>query len=154
LNISTPSVIYTGIIYLMNLLNSLVISRDIKPGNFAIGRRETNENHIVFMLDFGLCRKIAYLPNLMFISSLFSSEVHDIRLPREIAPFRGTTRYASLAAQKEVEQSRKDDVEAWLYVVVEWTGGGLPWKKMQVDEHWVGGVQLNVRGTRRDRSSR
>ncbi|KAK6036063.1 hypothetical protein COOONC_26432 [Cooperia oncophora] len=33
------------------------LHRDIKPGNFAIGRPEANEHHIIFMLDFGLCRK-------------------------------------------------------------------------------------------------
>ena len=33
------------------------LHRDIKPGNFAIGRPETKENHIVFMLDFGLARQ-------------------------------------------------------------------------------------------------
>ncbi|KHJ99440.1 hypothetical protein OESDEN_00583 [Oesophagostomum dentatum] len=33
------------------------LHRDIKPGNFAIGRQDTNEHHIIYMLDFGLCRK-------------------------------------------------------------------------------------------------
>lgn len=33
------------------------LHRDIKPGNYCIGKKETNDNHIVFMLDFGLCRK-------------------------------------------------------------------------------------------------
>ncbi|PIO57118.1 hypothetical protein TELCIR_21479 [Teladorsagia circumcincta] len=33
------------------------LHRDIKPGNFAIGRPESGEHHIIFMLDFGLCRK-------------------------------------------------------------------------------------------------
>lgn len=33
------------------------LHRDIKPGNFAIGRVEVNEHHTIFMLDFGLCRQ-------------------------------------------------------------------------------------------------
>lgn len=33
------------------------LHRDIKPGNFAIGRPENNEHHTIFMLDFGLCRQ-------------------------------------------------------------------------------------------------
>lgn len=51
------------------------------------------------MLDFGLCRK--------FIGETQSK---DLRLPRTNAPFRGTTRYASIAALKQIEQSRKDDI--------------------------------------------
>jgi len=38
----------------------------------------------------------------------------EIRQQREVAPFRGTTRYAPLAAMREVEYSRKDDIEGWL----------------------------------------
>ncbi|KAI6226509.1 Protein kinase domain-containing protein [Aphelenchoides fujianensis] len=35
------------------------LHRDIKPGNFAVGRPETQEQQTVFMLDFGLCRKFS-----------------------------------------------------------------------------------------------
>lgn len=42
-------------------------------------------------------------------------------------PFRGTTRYASIAALTQSEQSRKDDLESLMYVVVEWIDGKLPW---------------------------
>uniref|UniRef100_A0A0R3RGU5 Protein kinase domain-containing protein n=1 Tax=Elaeophora elaphi TaxID=1147741 RepID=A0A0R3RGU5_9BILA len=94
------------------------LHRDIKPGNFAIGRPEANEHHTIFMLDFGLCRQ-------------FSSGSKDLRLPRASAPFRGTTRYASIAALRQMEQSRKDDVESWLYITVEWTAGSLPWRKLK-----------------------
>uniref|UniRef100_A0AC34FTL8 Protein kinase domain-containing protein n=1 Tax=Panagrolaimus sp. ES5 TaxID=591445 RepID=A0AC34FTL8_9BILA len=96
------------------------LHRDIKPGNFAIGRPETNEYHTVFMLDFGLCRK--------FIGETLSK---DLRMPRTSAPFRGTTRYAAIAALKQIEQSRKDDIEAWLYMVAEWTVGALPWRRLK-----------------------
>lgn len=36
------------------------LHRDIKPGNFAIGRVETNDHHTIYMLDFGLCRQFRY----------------------------------------------------------------------------------------------
>uniref|UniRef100_A0A7E4ZSS8 Protein kinase domain-containing protein n=1 Tax=Panagrellus redivivus TaxID=6233 RepID=A0A7E4ZSS8_PANRE len=96
------------------------LHRDIKPGNFAVGRPEANEHHNVFMLDFGLCRKFAG-----------ESTDKDLRMPRATAPFRGTTRYASMAALRQIEQSRKDDIEAWLYMVVEWTVGFLPWRRLK-----------------------
>ncbi|KAK6034231.1 hypothetical protein COOONC_28262, partial [Cooperia oncophora] len=71
---------------------------------------------------------------------------------REKAAFRGTTRYASIGALEMVsenlslcwqviemffkviemlvkkDQCRKDDVEAWWYMVLEWMIGQLPWK--------------------------
>jgi hypothetical protein len=55
------------------------------------------------MLDFGLCRK--YVGDV---------ENKDIRMPRASAPFRGTTRYAPIAALKQMEQSRKDNIEVIL----------------------------------------
>ncbi|CAB3404086.1 unnamed protein product [Caenorhabditis bovis] len=99
------------------------LHRDIKPGNFAAGRKETNEHHIIFMLDFGLCRE--------FVKR---AEGKDIRTPRATAPFRGTTRYAPLSAMNQVDQARKDDLEGWLYMVVEWTSGGLPWRKLKATD--------------------
>ncbi|ETN84643.1 hypothetical protein NECAME_17068 [Necator americanus] len=96
------------------------LHRDIKPGNFATGRPDANEHHIIYMLDFGLCRK-------------FQEKDKDVRVPREVAPFRGTTRYAPIAAMKQIEQSRKEDLEGWMYMVVEWTSGGLPWRKYKAD---------------------
>ncbi|PAV78657.1 hypothetical protein WR25_15464 [Diploscapter pachys] len=97
------------------------LHRDIKPGNFAIGRPEAKENHVVFMLDFGLARRF------------MTDRKKDIRIPREQAPFRGTTRYAPLAAMMNHEQSRKDDIESWMYMVVEWTSGALPWRKYKAN---------------------
>ncbi|KAI6226863.1 Tau-tubulin kinase 2 [Aphelenchoides besseyi] len=85
------------------------LHRDVKPNNFAIGRPETGQQQIIHMFDFGLAR---------------SSENTK---PRSNPPFRGTPRYASLAALKRKEQSRKDDVESWFYMIVEWTTGALPW---------------------------
>uniref|UniRef100_A0AC35GLF8 Protein kinase domain-containing protein n=1 Tax=Panagrolaimus sp. PS1159 TaxID=55785 RepID=A0AC35GLF8_9BILA len=96
------------------------LHRDIKPGNFATGREAANEQQLIYMLDFGLCRK--------FVGD---QQDKDLRMPRATAPFRGTTRYASIAALKQIEQSRKDDIEAWLYMVVEWTKGHLPWRKLK-----------------------
>ncbi|KAF8366423.1 hypothetical protein PRIPAC_84252 [Pristionchus pacificus] len=93
------------------------LHRDIKPGNFAIGKKDEDEGHVIFLLDFGLCRQ-------------FTAKDKDIRLPRDTAPFRGTTRYAPLVAMRSQEQSRKDDIEGWLYMILEWTSGELPWSHL------------------------
>ncbi|GMT13464.1 hypothetical protein PFISCL1PPCAC_4761, partial [Pristionchus fissidentatus] len=103
-----------SLVAIENLHRAGFLHRDIKPGNFAIGKKEEEEGHVIFLLDFGLCRQ-------------FAVKDKDIRLPRDTAPFRGTTRYAPLAAMKSQEQSRKDDLEGWLYMILEWTSGELPW---------------------------
>ncbi|VDN06678.1 unnamed protein product [Thelazia callipaeda] len=94
------------------------LHRDIKPSNFGIGRQETNDFHIVYIFDFGLARQFATLDK-------------DCRLPRQTAPFRGTPRYASLSSHRRKEQSPKDDIESWFYMVVEWTVGALPWRRFR-----------------------
>ncbi|KAI6174049.1 Tau-tubulin kinase 2 [Aphelenchoides besseyi] len=92
------------------------LHRDVKPNNFAIGRPETGQQQIIHMFDFGLARK--------YIDS-------ENTKPRSNPPFRGTPRYASLAALKRKELSRKDDLESWFYMIVEWTTGLLPWTQLK-----------------------
>ena len=48
--------------------------------------------------------------------------------------FRGTVRYASIGCHTQQEQCRKDDVEGWLYTLVELTRGLLPWRNTQEAE--------------------
>ncbi|CAL2037308.1 unnamed protein product [Caenorhabditis brenneri] len=98
------------------------LHRDIKPGNFAAGRKESNEHHTIFMLDFGLCREFV------------KRGEGKLRTQRASAPFRGTTRYAPLNSMLEADTGRKDDIESWLYMVVEWTSGGLPWRKLKAGD--------------------
>ncbi|EGT56566.1 hypothetical protein CAEBREN_32578 [Caenorhabditis brenneri] len=97
------------------------LHRDLKPPNFCIGREGDESFHTVFILDFGLCRKVAM-------------KGKDIRVPRKECAFRGTTRYASIAAHDGKEQSRKDDVEAWWYMVAEMMVIDLPWKAIRGTE--------------------
>ncbi|VDP59520.1 unnamed protein product, partial [Heligmosomoides polygyrus] len=91
------------------------LHRDIKPPNFAIGREEDNAQQTIFILDFGLCRR-------------YRTDEKDLRYMREKAAFRGTTRYASISALEMKDQCRKDDIEAWWYMILEWMIGQLPWK--------------------------
>uniref|UniRef100_A0A0R3S2L6 non-specific serine/threonine protein kinase n=1 Tax=Elaeophora elaphi TaxID=1147741 RepID=A0A0R3S2L6_9BILA len=91
------------------------LHRDVKPGNYTIGRPELNELRKVYVLDFGMCRK-------------FTNNI--IRKPRAAAGFRGTVRYAPISCHLQRELCRKDDVETWIYMQVELTTGNLPWKNI------------------------
>lgn len=94
------------------------IHRDIKPPNFAVGREEDGDQHTIYIIDFGLSRR-------------FRTEDKDLRNQRVKVAFRGTTRYSSISALQLKEQSRKDDLEAWWYMVLEWMTGELPWKHVK-----------------------
>ncbi|GMT30763.1 hypothetical protein PFISCL1PPCAC_22060, partial [Pristionchus fissidentatus] len=80
------------------------IHRDIKPHNFAVGV-PPNETK-VYLIDFGIARRIY-------------DEKHRIRILRKLVNFVGTPRYASRACHKKTEQSRKDDLESWIYMLFE-----------------------------------
>jgi len=91
------------------------LSRDVKPGNFAIGNREEELHRLVFMFDFGLSRK-------------YVDRSGNVLPPRKDPGWRGTTRYGSLQAHLKQDLSRKDDLESWFYALVELTKGSLPWR--------------------------
>uniref|UniRef100_A0A0N4ZY13 non-specific serine/threonine protein kinase n=1 Tax=Parastrongyloides trichosuri TaxID=131310 RepID=A0A0N4ZY13_PARTI len=107
------------------------LHRDVKPGNYTVGRPELNELRKVYVLDFGMARK-------------FTNDQGVIRKPRAAAGFRGTVRYAPLSCHLQRELCRKDDVESWLYMAVELTTGNLPWKNVQ-DMNQVGDYKKRCR---------
>ena len=86
----------------------------MKPENFLIGRE--SKASIIYLIDFGLAKRYK-----------------DPETNRHI-PFRngrnltGTLRYASINTHLGVEQSRRDDIEAMIYVVIYLLKGKLPWQ--------------------------
>ncbi|KAJ8366125.1 hypothetical protein SKAU_G00149560 [Synaphobranchus kaupii] len=99
------------------------LHRDIKPSNFAMGRLPSTYRKC-YMLDFGLARQ-------------YTNTNGEVRLPRSVAGFRGTVRYASVNAHKNKEMGRHDDLWSLFYMLVEFTVGQLPWRKIK-DKEQVG----------------
>ncbi|MFH4976643.1 hypothetical protein AB6A40_003352 [Gnathostoma spinigerum] len=100
------------------------LHRDVKPGNFACGRKELRQCRRIFLLDFGMCRQ-------------FCHSNGEIKKPRTAAGFRGTLKYAPLACHILRDQCRKDDLESLLYMLVELIRGKLPWRNL-VSKNEVG----------------
>ncbi|XP_072311972.1 tau-tubulin kinase 2b [Eucyclogobius newberryi] len=102
------------------------LHRDIKPSNFAMGRLAST-CRCCYMLDFGLARQ-------------FTNSSQEVRPPRPVAGFRGTVRYASVNAHKNKEMGRHDDLWSLFYMLVEFTVGQLPWRKIK-DKEQVGNLK-------------
>mmetsp|Transcript_10709 Transcript_10709/g.40089 ORF Transcript_10709/g.40089 Transcript_10709/m.40089 type:complete len:325 (+) Transcript_10709:585-1559(+) len=96
------------------------LHRDVKPSNFVVGRKPGTENKI-FLIDFNLARR-------------FKLSTGDLRPPRKHAGFRGTARYASINSHKCKELGRRDDFWSIFYVLIEFSLGALPWRKLKSKE--------------------
>ena len=90
------------------------IHRDIKPGNFVVGRGDKSK--IIYIIDFGLSKR--------FIDK--NTEKH---IPyKEGKGLTGTARYVSLFTHYGIEQSRRDDIEGIAYNLIYLAKGKLPWQ--------------------------
>ena len=90
------------------------IHRDIKPGNFVIGRGENSKK--VYIIDFGLSKR-------------YIDKNTNKHIPyREGKGLTGTARYVSLFTHYGIEQSRRDDIEGIAYNLIYLAKGKLPWQ--------------------------
>ena len=90
------------------------IHRDIKPGNFVIGRKEKKKT--VYIIDFGLAKR-------------YIDKETNKHIPyKEGKGLTGTARYVSLFTHHGIEQSRRDDIEGIAYNLIYLAKGKLPWQ--------------------------
>jgi len=89
-----------------------ILHRDIKPGNFVMGRGKCGNN--VYLIDYGLATP--YL------------DLHGNHIPYSTnARFHGTDKYASINNHNKIEPSRRDDMESLGYLFVYFLTSNLPW---------------------------
>ncbi|KAI1726428.1 protein kinase domain-containing protein [Ditylenchus destructor] len=93
-----------------------LLHRDLKPNNMGISSRESPAT---LLFDLGMAR-------------MYTDGDGSNRPPRTVVQFRGTPEWASGHAEKGRDQTRYDDLIAWLYVIVEFfdpieDGDCLPW---------------------------
>ena len=92
------------------------IHRDIKPQNFCAG---LHDSETVFLMDFGLAKK--YIDTQVGVHAPY----------REGRAFVGTASYASLNCHLGIRQSRRDDLESLLLVLLYLIKGKLPWQTLK-----------------------
>lgn len=90
--------------------------RDIKPENF-VWHRERGHN-VLYLIDFGLSKRVIY------------PGTSDHIAHKSGKTMAGTPRYASICAHNGEEQSRRDDLESFAYMLVFLAKGQLPWQRL------------------------
>lgn len=94
------------------------LHRDIKPGNFVMGSKHNGTHKTVILIDYGLSRRH------------FRPE-GGVRPKRKTARWVGSRRYMSINTHQRKDQGRRDDLWSFLYVIIEFFTGTLPWAHLR-----------------------
>ena len=96
--------------------NKYILHRDIKPENFLFHPEEQR----FYLIDFGLSKRYV--------------DRNGNHMPRlENKSFRGTLRYCSLNMHLGIENTRRDDLESFCYVLLFFLKGKLPWQNIKAE---------------------
>jgi serine/threonine protein kinase len=101
----------------INMLHDkLLLHRDIKPENFLLGKDKQTNKYIVYLIDFGFCKR-------------YETDGEHIN-ETSITNIIGTLNYVSLNVHKRTEPSRRDDLESFIYVLLFIYFGRLEWSNI------------------------
>jgi serine/threonine protein kinase len=108
-------------LYLLEYVHSFdLIHRDMKPNNFLMGEGKFH-NHL-YLIDFGLAKPYRDQKTGEHIEYLAHKNLT------------GTARYVSINTHLGIEQSRRDDLESFGYVLIHLATGRLPWQGIRHED--------------------
>ena len=94
-----------------------VAHRDLKPQNMMLAQDTSNTT--VYLIDYGLAKRF---------NDPMTGHIPYSQNKRGLT---GTPRYASVSSHLGAEQSRRDDLESLVYIMVYLRTGRLPWQGMR-----------------------
>lgn len=97
---------------IQSLHENFYIHRDIKPRQFLVSPKKGSNT--VYMIDFGLAK--------LFQNGKIGLHIQYM----ENRPFVGTANYASINTHLGIQQSRRDDLESYMYTLSYFVNGTLP----------------------------
>lgn len=112
-----------------NIHSRNIIHRDIKPRQILFGPLSKQDS--LYLVDFGISMK-------------YKDEEH-IEYKEECG-FAGTSNYCSLNTHKGIQQSRRDDLESYCYVIAYFYTGTLPWFKNAMNTQQIAEIKQKVTG--------
>ncbi|CAF0802552.1 unnamed protein product [Rotaria sp. Silwood1] len=109
-----------AILRIQHMHEQSLIHRDLKPDNFLMGRKQ--KANILHVIDFGLCKQ-------------YRDPITRIHIPLAYGKnLTGTARYASIYTHQGCEQSRRDDLESLIYILIYLSRGELPWMGIKASD--------------------
>ena len=125
--------ISSQLLTILELLHSYsFIHRDLKPENIYRGSRGTDKKTKIYLGNFGICKR--YRDPISKVHLRYS----------EYSGINGNLLFCSANANIGIEQSRRDDIESWFYIILFFIKGSLPWEIQAKNESTVAVKNLKI----------
>jgi len=125
---TTALIALQGLQHLQYLSSKGIVHRDIKPANLIIGSNRGFGQSCIYLVDFGLSK--------FFISQRTGKHISN----RKCDGVTGTLRYMGIHAHEANEASRRDDLQAFAYMLIYFLKGRLPWQDIETsapgEDNW------------------